>query len=681
MFFEGADVGKRITYLLLGDTAAEQSEFIPNLSKILVKPASIVAAAGQEPLQGFIRVETEEVKLCIFNLQNSNESQDLIKNKIATADVALLILKPQAQELLPAFYARAKREYLQAEALMSSRQVAIFKVIINIPDNQDRTTLNEIFSTDTSNLYTHIQRHNLEHAGPVKGLFEATIQEAINYRCFAEESLPPEEMSASISESKSGISENKQPNIWSRASGALIAAILSILTAAVINNPVTATIDAVKYFWREKNLFTLIRILLMPTVNYPRQILFNVMIVPINKAWQQGFEQALYTPQAVINLAIKPVEINYNKNHKRNLPPSLAKRDIAIAWLIIGLITVSVLAVIFPATFGIAAILPSIVSSLGLTSLSTGVLATLAGVVCLLLCTIPYGIASAIYDGDMPIPAIFKNNAGLSFINRLTGAITAAIAASLLCVVFYQPIVNVIARAKMFWHDKTLLNFTHLIYAPVELVLKFLFSFNQNLTSGWMRGFKEALGASIYQFKWQTSVLEEPYCVNGNAFHQPIFVSKRDLIAAWFMTGLITVAVLAVIFPATFGIAAVLPALVTTLGLAGLSVGILAAVAGIATFIVATAIYGIGSQVVDYITAPKQPARLASESPKPDVKEDKQRVLKDDVAIKGAEAGLFSGFSRITSACYYSLCGKSKASSTNRLELEENKGLLKTPTL
>jgi MFS family permease len=317
--------------------------------------------------------------------------------------------------------------------------------------------------------------------------------------------------------------------------------------------------------------------------------------------------------------------------------PRISSRNIIASLIIAGFIAVAVVGIFFPLTFGIATILPTVLATLQLTSVSTAVLGLIAGATTFVAAALLYSIVVNTYDvlanrqrkkgpgfstkSDSAEPLLddskeatrseHKHDQKVSKISKLAGAVTGAIIGALTAALVKNPVASLYTLFRRLWNASG--NPAHravhgilLILSPIWLPLLAILKYGvyRQGQRGWKLGFSEILGFN-----------KEEESAFRNAINKPkdIKVSTRDFVASLVVIGLVVAAVLAVVLPpASLFIG--IPAIAATIGLGSVGTAVLAVIAGATTFVVSTLLYGIGSQLADVFSARKQATKQASAS-------------------------------------------------------------------
>lgn len=350
----------------------------------------------------------------------------------------------------------------------------------------------------------------------------------------------------------------------SKGTAAVVEGIAGTLIGILVFNPAAETIKILRSLLGYINFSRLVEWLNAPLIFPLKDILKEGFAQQTQNGWDEGFDWDI-------------------KARSRLAYYIQFRSDFIASLIIMGLITVAILAIFFPATFGIAALLPNIIAAVGLKSLAPWALAVVVGFTGTLILSLFYTIGSVwFYDGFVLPDVLPGLGHKRNIFSRIAGAIVGAVWGTLSALVVYNPVTVLIDNCRRFWQKKDLPYLMQILLTPVDIIsgiLQLGFAFQADM--GWVNGFQSA-------FHTHQSVY------NGACF------AGRDIIAGWVITGLVTLAVLAVLFPATFGVAAILPTMVAAVGLSGLSTVALAAIAGVASLIVLMIAYGISTAVYDY---------------------------------------------------------------------------------
>lgn len=420
----------------------------------------------------------------------------------------------------------------------------------------------------------------------------------------------------------------------SRIAGSVSGAVLGLLTGFIINNPIATTYGAISECvdnytndWKQmgKNLGWL---LIAPFWGTLKGIFYDGVYQSAKQGWQNGFIASLRS--AFIEVPHKATYFNTRGGDPRY--PRVSKRDIIASLIVAGLIAVAIVGVLFPAAFGIATILPTVWATLHMSGLSTAVLALIAAATTFVGASLIYGVIAISYDkikywkpaarpvkeDKMPLlnaeqqpekaAPVEQKAQGMWLINRIAGAIAGAIVGTLTALIIHNPVASFYSAFRTNWKGY---NVFSVIPAAIAFfwnpVKQAAYYFNNEALLGYGYGFsnvffgtREKNAAGEYT-KWISSAWYNVYGISRNpkiAGH----VSGRDFVASWIVIGLITAAVLAVVLPPASAFIGI-PALAATLGLGSLATPLLAVIAGVTTFVAASIVYGIGSNVVDYLIA------------------------------------------------------------------------------
>jgi MFS family permease len=172
--------------------------------------------------------------------------------------------------------------------------------------------------------------------------------------------------------------------------GCLAGALLSLLPAAIVYNPLAAFYKAFRKFWREElswnKISKLGRMLIAPLQGPLQGIFYQGIYKQGERGWYKGFFKIAKSPLKVVKAG-----------------PQM--RDVIASLIVASLIIGVVLSVIFP-PLNIAWLVPSLLAAVGLSGLSTWIIAVVAGAATFMLASILYGIGSQIYDFAIKVPAL-----------------------------------------------------------------------------------------------------------------------------------------------------------------------------------------------------------------------------------------------------------------------------------
>lgn len=420
----------------------------------------------------------------------------------------------------------------------------------------------------------------------------------------------------------------------SRIAGSIAGAVLGLLTGFIVNNPIATTYGAISECvdnytndWKQmaKNLGWL---LIAPFWGTLKGTFYDGVYQSAKQGWQNGFIASLRS--AFIDVPHKATY--FNTRGGSPLSPRVSKRDIIASLIVAGLIAIAIVGVLFPAAFGIATLLPTVWATLHMSGLSTAVLALIAAATTFVGASLIYGIIAISYDkikywkpAARPIKEdkepllkaeqqsekaapVEQKEQGKWLINRIAGAIAGAIVGTLTALVIHNPVASFYSAYRR--------NFSrNSIFSVIPAAIAFFWNplkqaaiyFENEFLLGYEYGFfnvffgtREKNAAGEYT-KRISSAWFNVYAISRDP-QKAGYVSGRDFVASWVVIGLITAAVLAVVLPPASAFIGI-PALAATLGLGSLATPLLAVIAGVTTFVAASIVYGIGSNVVDYMIA------------------------------------------------------------------------------
>lgn len=356
-------------------------------------------------------------------------------------------------------------------------------------------------------------------------------------------------------------------SIPSRVAGFITGGILGVLTAEIIFNPMANLWALCRGFLgKPKKLLNPVY-LLIAVIVVPLLFAILVPITPIlgflygaTAGWKYGFLKSfMKAPSKVYDKIIYHNKKEYLRN---GLPPqpALTPSDIIFALIAGGLVTFIVLSILFPAIFGIP-LITSLITYFGLAGLNTSLIAFIVGLGASLLAFITYAISPAVISMCI---------------------------AMLTSLIIYNPIASIFMGLKLFWQDKSVENFIVLCLSPIASPIVILVFAAIGFISGIIGGMAGSIVAPVLLLKAALSSRKDKHGED-----KPPYLTVKDVIASLVILGLIATVCLAVLFPAAFGLTAVLPPFVSLIGLGSLNTWALTLVVGLATFAITSIGYGL----------------------------------------------------------------------------------------
>jgi len=174
-------------------------------------------------------------------------------------------------------------------------------------------------------------------------------------------------------------------------------------------------------------------------------------------------------------------------------------------------------------------------------------------------------------------------------IDQLTGAFVSILLGTVTAVFVYNPIASLFAGVSNFWKHPTINSLLLMLASPIWGPLKGIFykAMYEGASKGWDNGFFKSFSTAKAIFKHACLTEKTP-------------ISIRNIIASLIIMGLMITLVLGIIFT-PLSLAAFLPTVMASMQLTGWSTAILA---GMATLLGASILYGILAKTYDLMTKP-----------------------------------------------------------------------------
>lgn len=356
-------------------------------------------------------------------------------------------------------------------------------------------------------------------------------------------------------------------SIPSRVAGFITGGILGVLTAEIIFNPMANLWALCRGFLgKPKKLLNPVY-LLIAVIVVPLLFAILVPITPIlgflygaTAGWKYGILKSfMKAPSKVYDKIIYHNKKEYLRN---GLPPqpALTPSDIIFALIAGGLVTFIVLSILFPAIFGFP-LITSLIAYFGLAGLNTSLIAFIVGLGASLLAFITYAISPAVISMCI---------------------------ATLTSLIIYNPIASIFMGLKLIWQDKSVENFIVLCLSPIASPIVMLVFAAIGFISGIVGGMAGSIVAPMLLLKAALSPRKDKH----GEVKSP-YLTVNDVIASLVILGLMATVCFAIIFPAAFGLTAVLPPLLSLIGFGSLNTWALALIVGLVTFAITSIGYGL----------------------------------------------------------------------------------------
>lgn len=431
--------------------------------------------------------------------------------------------------------------------------------------------------------------------------------------------------SDSAPSSTSAAQKKRQTRIISRITGAFTRMLIGIFTGIIVYNPVSSLFAAVSRLQRDirwmikgyganPNLLRHLIVLLISPIYGPlKGIFFDGLYRQAKRGWQNGFSSVFNSFSEL------PREANLSDLYHEEftadrlqqievLETPISLRNIIAGIIISSLVIAAALAVVvlpINAAIGISAA----AARYGLSSLMLWQLAVVAASAAFAVSSFLFGLG-VVCNRLLHMTSKATKHKEPNYLSRFLGAFVGFCVGAITSLLVNNPITMFYGACRLIlWRgvilglnnesekiDSRLAQFLlyplAFILVPIITPIFYVITqpFNQ-AARGWKNGLLTTLGYREVKTKDNLSAYAD--VVSGSDE-----VEGRDVIVGLVVTALVAGAVLAILVPPLsifFGI----PALLTTIGLSGLAPWSLALIGAVATFVVGSLSYGIGSNLYD----------------------------------------------------------------------------------